>query len=537
MADNFDTNVARRKPNILERKRPVHPWDVARAFEPEEDSPEDAPPRSPAPPEQRPAKKTVLFPTGSNPSSAPGPVPEVTEKSVDGERKDRAAVPPPPVPTEPVRADHIVPARKPKRTFEPESRQSPTLKSVESAAVSQKRSSLSDTISIHSNFCKLDNDISDLLMPRLSASAQSVYLRLYRQSYGWNRNWAAESLPKLTEFCNLSLQTVRKAIKELELVGCIRKEFSDYHKATVYRILLPSEFGLGKDTISNTAMANTRGLKSNTLSSHRSVLPGKNLDGSPDTGQIPAPFVSGTGEYQDFDPTDTHSGGQDFVIQSTFFRGTSVYNILESGGALPRNMHIYMTDIHLAGAVDITDEFYDSIGFSVVSRALYRKSLLDYFDMVGSGFSSDDIRYAVRWTFKNSRSRPESFSLIKHTLHLAMNDLIQDMKTRSAEKAVVEEKQEALQKNLEWRSRETVRTVSADDLRTWQEIMETLRASLSEHSFSAFIEPLRLQSVEEDRLCVNAPPDSVSWVSDHYADRIGECYREITGKSVTVVVS
>ncbi len=199
-------------------------------------------------------------------------------------------------------------------------------------------------------------------------------------------------------------------------------------------------------------------------------------------------------------------------------------------------MSIYITHIHLAGAVSVIDEFYDSIGFSVVSRALYRKSLLDYFDLVKSGFSVDDIRYAVRWTFKNSRSRPESFTLIKHTMHLAMNDFIRDLKMVSGETDTAREKQEAITRTLEWRVRETDRGVRPEDMKRWLDVVEYLRDTLNEHSFSAFIEPLKLESADDGRIVLSAPPDSVSWVNDHYADRIRESYRDRGGMEVEVVV-
>ncbi|MHB9030283.1 MAG: DnaA N-terminal domain-containing protein, partial [Candidatus Latescibacterota bacterium] len=107
---------------------------------------------------------------------------------------------------------------------------------------------------------------------------------------------------------------------------------------------------------------------------------------------------------------------------------------------------------------------------------------------------------------------------------------------QSAEKSVLEEKQGALRKNMEWRSSESVKKISAEDLRTWQEVVEDLRVSLNEHSFTAFIEPLRFDSMEGDRVFLSAPPDSVTWVSDHYAERIGACYRDRTGKNISVEV-
>ncbi len=508
MVDNFDSNIARRKPNVSSR-RPMHPWDVPIAPSVEQ-HPDPGVPE--IPPDSAPASFVAI----PEPSPAPAPAPALSP------------IPAPEQPVAPVRAEI---SRSVSYATD-----SGSISATKTEIARTRKSDLSDSINIHSNFCKLDNDISDYLLQKLSASAQAVYLRLYRQSFGWNRNWAAESLPKLVEFCNLSLQTVRKAIKELEVLGCIKKEFSDYHKATVYRIYLPSEIGIGKNTASNTALANMRGLNTNSQNMRDSRRNAPNSPRVLSPGQISDGDDSHTGEYQILEESPSFAGPQNSYIQSVFFSGINIYNILETGAPLPKNILTYMTDIHLASAVDTIDEFYDSIGFSVVSRSLYRKSLLDYIDLIKSGFSGDDIRYAVRWTFKNSRSRPDSFSLIKHTMHLAMNDLIQELKQVSGEKDVIREKQDAIQKTREWNARESSRPVSAGEMGLWLQVVEDLRNVLNEHSFSAFIEPLRLDAVEEDRILLAAPPDSVSWVNDHYVERIRECYRERTGRSLDVEV-
>lgn len=504
MVDNFDSNVARRKPNTTAR-RPVHPWDVPK-IPPGDDTVDHREPENLPAPDVPVGGQDVSFPEPASDVLVSPPVPRAV-KSSGGKRISPVV----PVSTE--------------LTAEPPVEASPLGKS-----------DLSDSINIHSNYCKLDNDISDFLLRKLSSSAQSVYLRLYRQSFGWNRNWAAESLPKLTEFCNLSLQTVRKAIKELELLGCIKKEFSDYHKATVYRVYLPSEIGMGKIAVSQNAPAHNRGQIINSLKLRDSSRESQSSPGVSSSGQNPDRSDSDIADYQFLEGNNAVSGGQNTVIQSVYFSGASIYSILESGGALPKNILTYMNETHIADAVASIDEFYDSIGFSVVSRSLYRRSLLDYFELIKSGFSADDIRYAIRWTFKNSRSRPESFSLIKHTMHLAMNDFIKDLKHVSGEKEVIREKQDALQKNLEWKNSAAARPVSAEDLHVWGQVMEDLRGNLNEHSFTAFIAPLRLDAVEESRIILSSPPDSVSWVNDHYVERIMGCYRERTGREVAVEI-
>jgi len=513
MVDNFDTNVARRKPNII-KSRPVHPWDVPSSVVSDEKDTD-------AVSEKKNVKDTDLDFSDIHPVS-------VSETSFPS-------------------STHDTPLKKNKRHKQINIPDKSTSENVTSSgeiqtipsvqkAISKKHSDLSDTINIHSNFCKLDNDVSDHLFRVLSPSAQTVYLRLYRQSFGWNRNWAAESLPKLTKSCNISLQTVRKAIKELEQRGCIKKEFSDYHKATVYRIFLPSEIG-----VSNTApqiiAIQKRNISSHTIQhsvspeSQEHILQIQNdgvQNSSSDTYfQSDSEILEGPG---------LQIRGQDSFIQSVYFSGTSVYALLESGGSLPKNISKYMTYIHLSRACDIIDKFYDSIGFSVVSRAQYRKSLIDYFDIIKSGFSPDDIMYAVRWTFKNSRSRPESFSLIKYTIHDAMHSLIDELKDVSGEKKRVSEKKEALQRNRELYENGSAHTVSNEDLKQWLTVVDDLRTNLNEHSFTVFIEPLKLEGVEGNHVILKAPQDSVSWVIDHFLSRIQETYKNHVKQDIVIEI-
>lgn len=483
MIDNFDTNIARRKPNT-KNKRPIHPWDVQSPSQATEESYENTPVTNHIDEENKPDNQTSKFN-------------KIKKKSSD---------------------------------------KKPLIKK-ESVSEEQMHSDLSNTININSNYCKLHNDVSDHLFKLISPSAQSVYLRLYRQSFGWNRNWAAESLPKLTSACRISLQTVRKAIKELEIIGCIKKEFSDYHKATVYRIYLPSEIGIGSSTTTNNAIVNNSSLNIDTLNTDEKYLPVQLSQPSISGDQISDTDKFHKVDHKNLEGDNILSGGQKANIQSRYFLGTSTYSLLESGGALPKNIYKHITDIQLMNGVKIIDEFYDSIGFSIVSRTQYRKSLIDYFEMIKSGFSADDIRYAVRWTFKNSRTRPESFSLIKHTMHLAMDDLISELKTVSGEKELAEKKKEALKRKHIWERKETLTNFTEKDMATWLSVIDDLKENLNEHSFLAFIEPLKLVAVEGENVIISSPPDSVSWVVDHFVEKIETSYRDKIEKNVTVKVS
>lgn len=66
-------------------------------------------------------------------------------------------------------------------------------------------------------FTKVDHVTYDVILPLLSTTAQSIFLRIYRQTVGWNKpfDWIAYS--QFRERTGIKQdKTVRKAIEELE---------------------------------------------------------------------------------------------------------------------------------------------------------------------------------------------------------------------------------------------------------------------------------------------------------------------------------
>jgi DNA-binding transcriptional MocR family regulator len=84
----------------------------------------------------------------------------------------------------------------------------------------------------------------DVLLPTLSASAQVVYLQLYRLSYGHGRKTCRIGHPRLAERTHLSQSTVRSALGQLEKRGLVtvrEYKFGGAEQGTTYEIHLPAE--------------------------------------------------------------------------------------------------------------------------------------------------------------------------------------------------------------------------------------------------------------------------------------------------------
>jgi len=72
-------------------------------------------------------------------------------------------------------------------------------------------------------YYKIPNFVDDELLPTLSIIEQVIYRRLYRLSYGFNKQTTdSVGLSRLAEKCNLGTTAIKKALKSLEQRGLIQ---------------------------------------------------------------------------------------------------------------------------------------------------------------------------------------------------------------------------------------------------------------------------------------------------------------------------
>lgn len=65
-------------------------------------------------------------------------------------------------------------------------------------------------------FTKVDHVTFDLILPMLSTAAQSVLLRIYRQTLGWHKQTDRISLRQFKSGCNIKRhETISSALDEL----------------------------------------------------------------------------------------------------------------------------------------------------------------------------------------------------------------------------------------------------------------------------------------------------------------------------------
>jgi DNA-binding Lrp family transcriptional regulator len=93
---------------------------------------------------------------------------------------------------------------------------------------------------------RIPNEMFEKILPTLRTSEQSVLLRLYRLSWGFQKDTCHVSMGKLAKYCNLSPRQVTTCVQALEERRLIRRLNVDLdnknqnERGVTYQMLLPS---------------------------------------------------------------------------------------------------------------------------------------------------------------------------------------------------------------------------------------------------------------------------------------------------------
>lgn len=323
------------------------------------------------------------------------------------------------------------------------------------------------------------NEISDHLLPTLPPTEQVIYARLFRLSYGFNRNWCTVSQPLLMEKTGLSRNTVRTSLQRLGTKGWIQVVSSGKKISTTYRVVLPREQGQGPNSPTAKAYRGAFSEGHNVRVTSRPSHPDPHAQRVSDSGSGTEP--QSLTVISRASPCSSPEGHNRRVTHG-------VSDAASSDIPLPsNNMHAREStpdpqalppllcteqDITLC-ARELVDLFYGLLGQKPSARKLAR-SIRDCEALLREGFARGEVEFAARWL---AREHPEtgSFSRLAHFIDQALKIKAKRDNERVREQAWKEQ---------EARKREKQRRVDAE-----RDKIEALREKLG---------PQKLQELEDE---------------------------------------
>lgn len=269
------------------------------------------------------------------------------------------------------------------------------------------------------------NEVADILLPTLDLSCQVLYNRLFRLSYGFNRNYCTVSQPLLMEKTGLSRNTVRTSLQALTQKGWLRIVESGNRISTTYRIVLPREQSeslniRAPDFDPQILRVKTRRSKFEGQK-QRVKNRGSNFEGA--EGQI----LGGQNLTLKTKISDKHLDLNDIPHRGSNFEGQKLTPLLyltnrsltlsKEGESDAQNLK--PEELKTYGE-QLIDKFYKRLG-QRASRAKREQSLRECLTLFDDGFTPAEVDYAINWLVEN---HPETgaFNRVLHFIDQALKE-------------------------------------------------------------------------------------------------------------------
>ena len=252
-------------------------------------------------------------------------------------------------------------------------------------------------VRIVSNFIKVDADVFDKAFPTMDPYQQSVYRKLYRDSYGGNpsRNWCTIGYSRLQSACAMKKTGVINALERLQNSGWIREIDFDPSVGKTYRIYLPYENGIESKTRVEQVGVSLQGIPPGRIPSES--IPSNNTPPILSEGIPPKRTVA------------DRTASKQLPSEGVPLKGISPQDPL-------------LEDHTLDLSLDPVMLFYIGIGQQKISKQKRERGNSILQELQKEGFSPEDIQLAIKWTLKpgNTKEKVHDFSIISHTIGQAL---------------------------------------------------------------------------------------------------------------------
>lgn len=289
--------------------------------------------------------------------------------------------------------------------------------SLKDAATFDLRNNIDRTL-----FFGFYNEVADALLPTLDVSCQVLYNRLFRLSYGFNRNYCTVSQPILMEKTGLSRNTVRTGLQSLTKAGWIQIVESGNRISTTYRIVLPREqsehttIRLPKFDPQNLTLK-SRPSKSEaqkqTVKNRRSKF--ASLEGQISEAQNLTSKTKNSGKI--LNSNILHPRGSNFEGQ----KWTPLLSLTNRSLTLSKReldlQNSKPKELKTLGE-KLVSKFYSQLG-QRASKTKHEQSVKQCLTLFDDGFTPEEIDYAIDWLIEH---HPETgaFSRVQHFIDQAI---------------------------------------------------------------------------------------------------------------------
>jgi hypothetical protein len=294
-------------------------------------------------------------------------------------------------------------------------------------------------------FFSFFNEMVDDLLPMLEPNEQVLYTRLFRLSYGFNRNYCTVSQSLLIERTGFSRNTIRTGLQSLIQKGWLCIAEAGNRVSTTYQVILPREKGLesqGSGSISdpqNLTLSNrpsqgdphimsrkSRGSESNPRGGQNLASQDLTLKDRPaDVSIKTIPYEGGS-----------NVEGQELPPLLKAFTNNSLTLLREESRSTPEGQDLTHNSL-LLSARELVDKFYSSLG-QRPSKIKRQKSIEECLNLLLEGFTVEEVDYAITWLIRHHPTTG-AFSRLVHFIDQAIKERQTDQQAQAVDQAQARE--------------------------------------------------------------------------------------------------
>jgi Helix-turn-helix domain len=285
----------------------------------------------------------------------------------------------------------------------------------------------------------------DDLLPMLEPNEQVLYTRLFRLSYGFNRNYCTVSQSLLIERTGFSRNTIRTSLQSLVQKGWLRIAEAGNHVSTTYQVVLPRERRMENQGCSSNVEGQNLSLRNRPSQgeAHDMSRGIRGSESNPRGGQNlasqdltlkkrPADVSIKTIPYEG----GSNVEGQELPPLLKAFTNNSLTLLREESRSTPEGQDLTHNSL-LLSARELVDKFYSSLG-QRPSKIKRQKSIEECLNLLLEGFTVEEVDYAITWLIRHHPTTG-AFSRLVHFIDQAIKERQTDQQAQAVDQAQARE--------------------------------------------------------------------------------------------------